>query len=350
MAALRYCLPFAFLALVPIGATLGGAWAFAAAVATPLGLAGLDAALGEGPADRGPRWLRLLPRLYIPAQLATIAWGAAVVSQPGACAVTVAGLVVSSGVTAGVFGFVAAHEMIHSRRSAERALGLTLLGAVFYMHFRISHVNGHHRRAATTEDPSSARLGESLYAFLGRSIAGQWREAWRFEAERLRRGGRRVRSSRNRMLAYLAVEGLFALAVGLASLRALAFVAGSAAVAILLLESFNYVAHYGLTRRLRPDGRPEPLGPQHSWNSARRMNNAALFNMGRHSDHHRAPMRAYQQLEAPPGAAELPAGYAGAMLMAPFPPLWRRVMDPRATRMAPGEALRSEPEPVSASR
>ena len=82
-----------------------------------------------------------------------------------------------------------------------------------------------------------------------------------------------------------------------------------------------------------PDGIATPnverLGAQHSWNSSRRMNNRSLFNMGRHSDHHRRPTRAYQQLEAMPDARELPSGYAGAILLALAPPLWRRVMDPR---------------------
>jgi alkane 1-monooxygenase len=60
------------------------------------------------------------------------------------------------------------------------------------------------------------------------------------------------------------------------------------------------------------------------------MNNAALFNMGCHSDHHLRTTRPYAQLETVPGAAELPSGYAAALLTALIPPLWRRVMDPRA--------------------
>jgi alkane 1-monooxygenase len=100
------------------------------------------------------------------------------------------------------------------------------------------------------------------------------------------------------------------------------------------LETFNYVAHYGLSRRVGGDGRVERLTAQHSWNSARRMNNAALFNMGHHSDHHRLMTRSYEGLEPLAGAAELPSGYAAALLMALVPPLWRRVMDPRAEAVA----------------
>jgi alkane 1-monooxygenase len=197
---------------------------------------------------------------------------------------------------------------------------------VLYMHFRIAHVHGHHVRAATRADPASARLGEGLYAFLIRSVGGQVREAWQFEAERRRR----VAGAGNRLIAYFGVEALFLVAIALYDLRALVFVVGVAVIAVALLESFNYIAHYGLTRRVGPEGRMERLAAHHSWNSTKRMNNAALFNMGRHSDHHRHMVRSYEELEALSGCAELPSGYAAALLMALLPTLWRRVMDPRA--------------------
>ena len=332
---LRYVTPFIFLALLPLGGWLGGAWTFMAAAATPLCLATLDAELGEDEASANsgagaaPRWL---PRIYILVQLAATAWVALIVARPTTGLFEAAGLALSAGLTTGVFGFVAAHEMIHSRDPKERALGLALLGSVFYMHFRIAHVYGHHRRAATLEDPATARLGEGLYAFLARSVAGQVREAWIFEAKRKRAG------ARNRMVAYLAIEALFLIAVALVSLRALAFLVVVAIVAVALLESFNYVAHYGLSRRKGANGRLERLGPRHSWNSARRMNNSALFNMGRHSDHHRRMAHSYERLEPLPGEAELPSGYAAALLTALIPPLWRHVMDSRAVsaRDSPG--------------
>jgi alkane 1-monooxygenase len=229
-----------------------------------------------------------------------------------------------------VFGFVAAHEMIHSRDQRERALGLALLGSVFYMHFRIAHVYGHHRRAATRDDPATARLGEGLYAFLVRSVAGQIREAWEFDAPRRHK----------RMVRYLAIEAVFLIAVALVSWRVFAFIIATAFIAVALLESFNYVAHYGLERRIAPGGRAERLAPQHSWNSARRMNNASLFNMGRHSDHHRRITQSYQALELVAGESQLPSGYAAALLTALVPPLWRRTMDPRVQAVAAQQPLR----------
>ena len=328
----RFVTPFAFLALVPVGAMLGGPFILLAAAVTPLCLATMDAALGEDSAKAGPsdatipRWL---PRMYAVVQFIVTCWAAAWVARPSTSFVEAAGLALSVGFTTGVFGFLAAHELIHSSEPKERALGLTLLASVFYMHFRIAHVYGHHRRAATAEDAATARLGEGLYAFLVRTLCGQFREAWTFEAERRRRRGMRVIGPGNRMVQYLAIEIAIVIVVGLVSWRALVFLFAVAAIAVALLEGFNYVAHYGLLRRVELDGKIEPLAPIHSWNSTRRMNNAALFNMGRHADHHRHMARSYEQLEVMEGGAQLPAGYAAALLTALVPPLWRRVMDSR---------------------
>ncbi|HEX3424410.1 MAG TPA: alkane 1-monooxygenase [Sphingomicrobium sp.] len=329
--ALRFLTPFAFLALLPLGVWLGGAWTFLAAGATPLCLAGLDAALGVDPRTPDetvvPRWV---PRLYLSLQLAMNVLAAAWVSKSSTNLVEWIGCLASCGVTTGVFGFIAAHEMIHSPDRRERALGLTFLASVLYMHFRISHVYGHHRRAGTFDDAASARLGEGLYAFLARTVAGQFDEAWRFEAKRLRRIGKRVIGPGNRMVFYLAIEAAFLLALLVISGRALFFVIMVAVIAVFLLEAFNYIAHYGLTRTNGPDGRAEKLAPHHSWNSRRRMNNAALLNMGRHSDHHRLMTRSYADLEEIPGGSQLPSGYAAALLTALIPQLWHKTMAPRA--------------------
>jgi alkane 1-monooxygenase len=333
---LAYAAPFLFLGTAPAGFLLHGAAAFLTLAVTPIALCGLDAAFGAETRVAGrpeAAAYRLLPWLYIAAQLAVTVWATLMAADPRTSRLQALGLTLSVGVTAGVFGIVAAHEMVHSRSGLERAWGLTMLAGVGYMHFRIAHIHGHYRRAATQQDPATARRGESAYGFLARTVVGQAREAWAFEADRLRRRGRGALGPGNRMLQYLAVEAGVLATAALLGGRALAFFVGQAALAIVLLELFNYIAHYGLTRRPSSGGRLERLGPQHSWNALRRMNNAALLNMGRHADHHRHPARPYQSLDADPGAPQLPAGYAGAILLALVPPLWRRVMDPRVERV-----------------
>ena len=328
----RYLTPFFFLGLVPLGALLGGYWTFGAAAATMLCMPGLDLVFGEhdsrgSAANAFTRWL---PRIYIVAQLAISAWMAAIVSRPGTGTVDVLGLAVSDGITTGVFGFVAAHEMIHSRDARLRSLGLAMLATSFYMQFSIAHLTGHHRLAATHDDPSSARLGEGLYAFILRSAAGQFREAWTFETSRMRRQGRPRFGINNRMTVYLAVEAALIIALGVIGWRVLGFVVLVAVIAVALLETFNYVAHYGLRRRVGPDGKIERLGPNHSWNSRRRVDRAALLNMGCHSAHHDRPSRSFEQLRVQPGSAKLPFGYGTAILTALVPPLWKQIMNKRA--------------------
>jgi alkane 1-monooxygenase len=245
----------------------------------------------------------------------------------------------------GIFGLIAAHELVHSRDRGERALGLVLLTALHYRHFRIAHLIGHHRFAATEHDPTSARLGESAYGFVARSVAGQLALAWRFERRRL--AGQPHRWLANRVVQDAALAG--ALLLGLWALlgwRAVLFQLVQTALAVLLLELFNYIAHYGLRRARGPDGRLEPMTAMHAWNSRRPLNNLALLNMGHHSAHHETPTAAYETLRAAAHGPELPAGYAGTVLLALVPPLWRRVMDKRvavyrataAPRIAPSVA------------
>ncbi|MEJ0068912.1 MAG: alkane 1-monooxygenase [Pseudomonadota bacterium] len=348
---LGHLLPFAFLASVPLGAALGGDGATALPAALLAGFVAADCLIGRAPdlADPGPAALphRLLPWLYIPLQLGVIVWSAITVSRPGTPLSSVLGLAMVVGALSGIFGLLAAHEMVHSRDRRERALGALMLTAVQYRHFRIAHLYGHHRLAATELDPTTARRGESAYHFLGRAIVGQLVLAYRFERRRL--ADRWHAPLTNRIHQDLALGGM--IAVGLAAVlgwRALLFYALHAAIAVSLLELFNYIAHYGLLRRKLANGKREPMQDAHSWNSRRMLNNFALFNMGHHSHHHRAPSRAYQRLRRVADSPELPCGYAGTVLLALLPPLWRRIMDPRIDRYCASAAPRTRP-PASCS-
>jgi len=199
---------------------------------------------------------------------------------------------------------------------------------VSYPHFRISHLHGHHRRAATRDDPATARQGESAYRFVLRSAAGQLVEAWRHERRRCH--GKAWPLAANRVHRYLALTLVLYAAIALLfGARGVAFELVQSVTAIVILELFNYVAHYGLVRRRAPDGRLEPLGTAHSWNVARRIDNALLFNGGRHTHHHRKPALPWQHLRLAAKTPLLPFGLAGSILVALIPPLWRRIMDPR---------------------
>lgn len=104
-------------------------------------------------------------------------------------------------------------------------------------------------------------------------------------------------------------------------------------MASIVLEMFNYIAHYGLTRRKVSGTHWERLDDRHSWNSSNVVANLVIFNMGRHSFHHRQPATSYESLQFLEHAPELPFGYAASILLALVPMLWRKVMDPRVQRL-----------------
>ena len=334
----RHAFAYSIPAVALGGLLLGGVWSWAAVVYVYLILPVLDYRHGvsahnpdpaPGEAGSRARWANVLLYAALPVQLVVIIvfasrWSAeaSVFERMGA--------IVSVGVVCGALGIVVAHELIHRRRGLEYGLGKLLLMTVGYVHFAIEHVRGHHPRVATEADPASARYGQSLYAFLPQSVLRQARSAWLLEKTRLEGKGRRVWSRHNEMLRDLSLQLLWWLSL-LAVFGWAAAVAclGAAAVAVGMLETVNYIEHYGLRREKRADGGLEPVNSSHSWNSNHRVSRAMLFELPRHSDHHRNGGRPYQTLRSVDGAPQLPAGYPTMMLFALLPPLWFRVMNPR---------------------
>jgi len=272
---------------------------------------------------------RLLPFAYIPLHLAIIAWA---IAQAGhATSAGFAVLAFTVGTTTGIFGVLAAHDLIHGTNKLGHLFGAAMLSAMLYRHFRIAHLLGHHRWAASERDPATARLGEGFYRFLARTVPGQYLDAWRIEQRRI--ALRNLSFWKNRLVRdALILAGLLLLILALSGWRGLALFVAQSAMAIIVLELFNYVAHYGLVRRI-DGGRLEPFADRHSWNSSNVLANSMIFNMGRHADHHARPVAPYQTLEPAYKAAELPLGYAGSILLALLPPLWHRVMDPEVQRL-----------------
>jgi alkane 1-monooxygenase len=123
-----------------------------------------------------------------------------------------------------------------------------------------------------------------------------------------------------------------------------------AAIGFSLLEVVNYLEHYGLLRQKRDDGRYERCRPEHSWNSNNVASNVLLYHLQRHSDHHANPTRRYQALRHVDEAPQLPTGYAGMIVLAWFPPLWRRVMDPRLLEHYDGDVARCNIHPPKLGR
>jgi alkane 1-monooxygenase len=260
------------------------------------------------------------------------------------------GLALTMGVVGGI-AINTAHELGHKRASSEKWLSRVALAQTGYGHFFIEHNRGHHVKVATPEDPASSRLGESFWAFLPRTVVGSLRSAWGIEVARLDRLEERHFSRHNDVLTAWAMTvvlfGALALAFGPVVLPFLVF---QAVIGFSLLEVVNYLEHYGLLRQKREDGRYERCLPEHSWNSNNVASNVLLYHLQRHSDHHANPTRRYQALRHVNEAPQLPTGYAGMIVLAWFPPLWRRVMDPRLLEHYEGDVSRANIQPRKLGR
>ncbi|HVZ57790.1 MAG TPA: alkane 1-monooxygenase [Chitinophagaceae bacterium] len=238
------------------------------------------------------------------------------------------------GLLCGTFGINVGHELGHRTGRFEQVLARMLLLTSLYMHFFIEHNRGHHKRVATPEDPSSARYGEWIYAFYLRTVWGSYRSAWEIAGREQRRKGRPVFSLHNEMIQYHLIEAALVLLIGIvAGWQVMLCFVAAAGIGILLLETVNYIEHYGLRRRALGEGRYERAQPWHSWNSDHVIGRLMLFELCRHSDHHYQASRKYQVLRHHPQAPQMPTGYPGMMMLALFPPAWFYVMNPRVRRL-----------------
>jgi alkane 1-monooxygenase len=258
------------------------------------------------------------------------------------------GLAVSVGIVAGV-AINTAHELGHKREEHERWLSKVALAQSFYGHFYIEHNRGHHVRVATPDDPASSRLGESFYRFWPRTVLGSLKSSWEVEAKRYARKHQHPFRFGNDVLNAWAMSVVLwgALTVWL-GVGVLPYLLIQGVVGFTLLEVVNYMEHYGMLRqKVGPEGkqRYERVTPAHSWNSNNVATNVLLYHLQRHSDHHANPTRRYQTLRDFKEAPILPTGYTGMIVVALFPPVFRRVMDKRVAAHFDGDIRLANVQP-----
>jgi alkane 1-monooxygenase len=316
-------------------------------------LVGMDA---TNPPDSVIKWLeqdryyRWCTYVFIPIQYAGLVFACWLWSSGKLSTLDDIGLTLTVGVVSGI-AINTAHELGHKRADVERWLSRVALAQSAYGHFFIEHNRGHHVRVATPEDPASARMGESFYTFLPRTVSGSLRSAWGLERTRLARMGRSPWTLRNDVLgAWAMTVVLFAVLAVVFGPVVLPYLLIQAVLGFSLLEVVNYLEHYGLLRGHREDGRYERTRPEHSWNSNSVASNVLLYHLQRHSDHHANPVRRYQALRHMEEAPQLPTGYAGMILLATVPPLWRRVMDRRLLEHYGGDLARANIAPRKRAR
>jgi alkane 1-monooxygenase len=297
--------------------------------------------------DRYYRWCTYA---FLPIQYATLLLACWLWANGDLSVVESFGLALTVGMVSGV-AINTAHELGHKRVSLERWLSKVALAQSAYGHFFIEHNRGHHVRVATPDDPASSRMGESFYAFLPRTVLGSLRSGWALETERLHQLGSGLWTIRNNVLNAWAMSVLLfgGLAIAFGPV-VLPYLLVQAVVGFCLLEVVNYLEHYGLLRAKREDGRYERTRPAHSWNSNNVASNVMLYHLQRHSDHHANPLRRYQALRHDDEAPQLPTGYAGMIVIAAVPPLWRHVMDPLLLEHYGGDVERANIRPRSRAK
>jgi alkane 1-monooxygenase len=262
-------------------------------------------------------WYDLLVLAQIPLHLGAIGLFLRVVPEDRATGdlLSLVGHISALGVSCGSLAINVAHELGHRPNATYQRLAQGLLVTTLYGQFFIDHNLGHHKNVATPEDASTARYGEVLYAFWLRSIAGVWRTAWRLKP--------------GLMASLFALELTYLAAVFVWAPSALLPLLLAALMGVVLLETVNYIEHYGLLRQKVSVHRYENAQPEHSWNSNHPLGRFMLFELTRHSDHHAHPYKPYPVLDHFDEAPQMPAGYPAMMVLAALPPLWFRVMNPR---------------------
>jgi toluene methyl-monooxygenase len=218
-----------------------------------------------------------------------------------------------------------AHELMHRREALPRLVAFLCTAAIGDPLRRLAHLRGHHAKLGLAIDSDTARRGETIYAFMIRAAIGGTREAFASERARLAKLGASIWSWRSDMVRSLVLTAAaLGLVGGFFGLRALGVVAAGFAVSRLLLESFNYLQHYGLVRA--PGTR---FGRRHSWSHLTPIVRAASFEITNHAHHHMDPNARFHELVPDPDAPRMPSALI-CLLAALVPPLWeRRIAMPR---------------------
>jgi len=299
-------------------------------------VSGLDGTTDES-ADAGlsPLLCRVLPLIAVPAQLCSLwisasYWCSADLGVAGRI-----GWLLSGGLFSALLAASVAHELIHREWLADRTFGGVLLSTICFGSFKIIHLHIHHRFVATPRDCASAPRGLSLYRFLPRCLIGNAREALRIERTRLTRKNRGL--WRSELTLWFALSTFWTV-VAFAGFgwSGVAYFLMQSLLARIAVDWTNYLQHYGLRRRQRPDGRFEPVEPRHAWSIRCRISNLALLNLLRHGDHHARPDKPYQILSHE-GSPTYPYPLGIMFLLALVTPLFQRVVHPLLDRIETGE-------------
>ena len=236
-------------------------------------------------------------------------------------------LFLATGLFCGQIGNANAHELIHRGARSLHQLGRWVYISMLFGHHTSAHTLVHHRYVGSADDPNTARVGEGYYGFAARAWMGSFRAG--LAAENARYQGRSILL--HPYVGYCVGSILCVIAAWtIGGWGALAAYLGLAVFAQSQLLMSDYVQHYGLARATRGE-KLEPVAAEHSWNAPHVFTSHMMLNAPRHSAHHARPSLKFNELDLPaPGSAPvLPYSLPAMSVIALYPPLWRRMMNPR---------------------
>ena len=339
---LKYLAAYSIPLVAIISLSLKGVWSYSTPIYTFMLLPIIEALLPiddsninetEVESKLKKKFFDWLLYLNLPVVYGILIYGLFLVSSTPLETYEFVGIILSVGITLGVNGINVAHELGHRQASKERFLGKALLIPSLNMHFYIEHNFGHHLHAATKEDPATALYNQTVYSFWITSTFRQYFSAIKIQKRLLKNYNLSFFSVYNDMLWYAVIQITYLSVIFLAfGFKGLLFAFGASIVGLMLLETVNYIEHYGLLRLKNKNGRYERVNEIHSWNSNHVIGRIVLYELTRHSDHHYKSSKKYQILDCHEDSPQMPYGYTMSMVLSTFPPLWFYIMNKRVPK------------------
>ena len=336
---MKYLLAYSIPVVGILGIYYGGAWCYAALIFTFVLLPVLELLLPVNKLNYTEpeiqnriknKWFDILLYLNVPIVYSSLVFTLYKISHSDLSLSEVIGTTLSLGIILGSNGINVAHELGHREKVLERILGKILLIPSHYTHFFIEHNHGHHLHVSTPEDPSTAKYNQNLYLFWFQTVMGTYIKAWQIQKKLNQIENRTWYSIKNDMIWFTIIQISYLFSVYY-FFDFIGFIVGlfSGAVGFLLLETINYIEHYGLKRNQLASGRYERVSEKQSWNSNHVLGRIILYELTRHSDHHYKSQKKYQILEYHDVSPQMPFGYPTSMVLSFFPPIWFAIMNKR---------------------
>jgi alkane 1-monooxygenase len=210
-------------------------------------------------------------------------------------------------------GNTVSHELFHKRYVETKTLYNQILSCVsnmplvlsFYTYFDTVHLKSHHVHVASKKDFSTPSYNQAIYGFLSICITDSVIFAYNYNKKLFIK----------KMVLPIILSVSILLTFGITSLLLYFF---QSFVSIIIIESLNYVQHYGF----------KETNKHHSWSSNHCLGNYFLFQLQRHKDHHDNSTKKYQNLKYSEDDPKLPFGLPSMIVLAFLPSVYLRMMNP----------------------